>query len=147
MFYKCTNCGHIFEEGEEAHCGDGFSEPRIAVCPACGDFFELAKPCQCCGGQFLEDELTEGMCEECIEETINDYSFGHISELYLISSDEKEEVELNAFIASMFSPSQINELLLQELLKQNETHTVDCSYFIKSDKNWFIEKIAEHERG
>lgn len=146
MLYKCYECGHIFEEGEQKYSGDGWNDPKIAVCPVCGNAFGEAKICPRCGGQFLEDELTEGFCENCVNEEIEEYSFNHITELYLMCSSEKEEVELNAFIASMFSPSQINELLLRELLNSDKMKNVDCSHFIKSDKNWFLEKIS-NDRG
>jgi hypothetical protein len=146
MIYKCYDCGHIFEEGEQIYSGDGWNEPIISVCPVCGGSFEEAEICCLCGGQFLEDELTEGLCEDCIKEKIEEYSFNHITELYLMASNEKEEVELNAFIACMFSPSQINELLLRELVESDKMKNVDCSPFIKYDKNWFIEKIS-NDRG
>lgn len=146
MFYKCYECGHIFEEGEQNYSGDGWNEPKIEVCPVCGDTFGEAQICSRCGGQFLKDELTEGFCENCVNEAIEEYGFNHITELYLMASNEKEEVELNAFIASMFSPSQINELLLRELLKSDKIKKVDCSHFLKSDKNWFLEKISNDRR-
>jgi hypothetical protein len=145
MFYKCVNCGHIFEEGEQAYSGDGWNEPRVAVCPICKDDFEDAVACQCCGGHFLKDELKDGRCEECIEEVFKEYRFGNVEKLYLISSDECESVDLNPFVAAMFSAAQINEILLKELLEQEKIRPVDCSAFINQDKNWFIEKISEME--
>lgn len=144
--YKCYECGHIFEEGEQNYSGDGWNEPILEVCPVCRGSFGEAKVCSRCGGRFLEDELTEGLCEDCANKAIEKYSFNHITELYLMASNEKEEVELNAFIASMFSPSQINELLLRELLKSDKIKKVDCSHFVKSDKNWFLEKISNDRR-
>jgi hypothetical protein len=144
--YKCYDCGHIFEEGEQLKTGDGWNEPILELCPICGGAFDDAKICSHCGGQFLEDELEEGFCEDCANEAIEEYSFNHITELYLMASNEKEEVELNAFIASMFSPSQINELLLRELVKSDKMKNVDCSHFVKSDKNWFLEKISNDGR-
>jgi hypothetical protein len=144
--YKCYDCGHVFEEGEQVHTGDGWNEPILEVCPVCRGSFDEAKICSRCGCQFLEDELTEVFCDDCIQEIIEEYSFNHITELYLMASDEKEEVELNPFIASMFSPSQINELLLRELIKSDKMKNVDCSSFVKGDKNWFVSKVAE-ERG
>ena len=144
--YKCYECGHIFEEGEQNYSGDGWNEPKTAICPVCGGAFGGANFCSRCGGQFLEDELTEGFCEDCVNGAIEEYSFDHITKLYLMASDEKEEVELNSFIVSMFSPSQINELLLRELLKSDKIKKADCSHFVKSDKNWFLEKIS-NDRG
>lgn len=144
--YKCYECGHIFEEGEQDYSGDGWNDPKIEVCPVCGDTFGEAKACCRCGGHFLEDELEGGFCEVCANEEIEKYRFNHITELYLMASNEKEKVELNAFIASMFSPSQINELLLRELIESNKIKRVDCSDFIMSDQYWFLEKISNEWR-
>ena len=71
MAFKCLECGHIFEEGEqktyvETH---GISEPpfeEFSVCPVCNGFFQKAVRCKVCGGFFLKDELNyDGTCEDC----------------------------------------------------------------------------------
>lgn len=144
--YKCYDCGHIFDEGEEKYIGDGWKEPIEAVCPVCKGNFVEAVRCNCCKGVFLEEELEDGFCQECIDEKLNEYRFGKIQKLYLICSDEKEKVELNPFIAYMFSESQINELLLRELIESDKIKKIDCFDFIKEDMDWFIDKIMKKER-
>ena len=75
MKYKCVECGHIFEEGEQAvwyedrgeFWGDPCSE-RLTGCPVCHESFEEAFECKGCGEWFLYDELDDGLCESCQEE-------------------------------------------------------------------------------
>lgn len=75
MKYICVDCGHIFEEGEEATIvehhpyGDTTADEYIAVCPICGGDFEEAGICKCCGGAFYEDNLiAHYYCKECVED-------------------------------------------------------------------------------
>ena len=150
--YKCYDCGHIFSEDEVVHWkesrGEYFGFPcseDMTGCPNCHGEYGDAKECLSCGEYFLSDEMTQGYCEECAKEKLEEYSFGHITELYLISSDETESVQLNQFISSMFSPSQINELLLRELLESDKIKKVDCSSFVKCDESWILDKIAKRE--
>jgi hypothetical protein len=148
MFYKCLDCGHIFEEGEQQILIDrhGIDFPPYeehCACPSCGGDYEKAKQCEECGSVFLEDDLTCGFCEECCEKIVKEYSFGHIDELYLINSNSKESVELNRFIYYMFSPEQINEILLNVLKEQDAFKKVDCRDFIKEDEYWFIEQVKK----
>lgn len=74
MFYKCEDCGNIFEEGEQAtwsenlgeHFGAPYREERDG-CPMChGDYHELYE-CRECGSYFEKEELHEGCCYECLD--------------------------------------------------------------------------------
>lgn len=80
--FKCLECGHIFEEGEqfvvvEQHpYGDTTAEESFAYCPVCGGDFEETKSCKKCGGEFLEDELFGGYyCADCLRNVMNFESF------------------------------------------------------------------------
>ena len=75
MMYKCADCGHVFEEGEQAiWCedrGEFWGMPcteRLEGCPKCHGCFEEATECKECGELFLSDELYDGLCEDCQEE-------------------------------------------------------------------------------
>lgn len=73
--YKCVDCGHLFEDGEEAV----WDEPRgeywgwsctesVCGCPVCHGDYEEASECKECGEWHFSDELTDGLCEKCNKE-------------------------------------------------------------------------------
>jgi RecJ-like exonuclease len=70
--YKCFECGHIFEEGEEARWLEkhGLDTPpyqQMAGCPKCkGSYFEI-EPCQICGS--YDHHEFERFCFECKKKT------------------------------------------------------------------------------
>ena len=75
MTYICVDCGHIFEEGEQAvrvehhPYGDTTADEEWAACPVCGGDYEEAGVCKCCGGHFYADDLIAGYyCKECVED-------------------------------------------------------------------------------
>ena len=143
MAYKCTNCGHIFEEGEQA-CwsesrGEFWGSPcseEMSGCPLCkGDYEETVK-CEVCGSEHLEDELFGGVCDECIDKYRKDFS-----SCYEISKGETQEIEINALLASLFNVADIERILKEYVLER--LRDVDCSQFIDEDISWFGEKLAE----
>ena len=80
--FKCLDCGHIFEEGEQATreerhpYGSTTASEYFAVCPVCGGDFEEAACCEKCGGVFLEEELVAGCyCKECLKKAVTYDSF------------------------------------------------------------------------
>jgi hypothetical protein len=46
----------------------------------------------------------------------------------------------------MFSQSQIEEILLKELVQQSAFAPVDCSTFTTEDKDWFVENALKYEK-
>ena len=72
--YKCKNCGHIFEEGEQATWTEkhGFSSgpyEEWSGCPICQGSFEEAKKCEYCSNYFIEGESRSNViCEDCVDE-------------------------------------------------------------------------------
>lgn len=69
MAFKCLECGHIFEDGEEARWTEAHGE-QFSGCPLCRGEYEETKPCKHCGSEKLDDELYEGWCEDCLREQI-----------------------------------------------------------------------------
>ena len=143
MAYRCLNCGHIFEEGEEArwsesrgeYWGTPCSENRSG-CPLCTGEYEETVQCAVCGSEHLEDELNGGVCDECIDEYRNDFN-----RCYELSDGETTKIEINSLLASLFDVSDI-ERILKEYIR-DRWQDVSCDKFIDEDKSWFGERIAE----
>ena len=98
--YKCIECGHLFEDGEQAtyreNQGECFGYPayeEFNCCPVCKGDYEEAVQCEKCGEYFFEDELLSGICESCLDSSI-DYNsaFDYIA----------ERQELKEFIISYY---------------------------------------------
>lgn len=144
MAFKCLSCGHIFEDGEQAMWeehhpyGMGYATEEFSGCPICNGDFEETKQCEICGGEFLEDELLGGcVCEDCVEEHKRD-----LKTCYAIAeSTEKQEIKINALLASAFDITEIEEILYQQL--ESVGNNNDFSAFINEDRDWFAEKLAE----
>lgn len=69
--YRCEECGHLFEEGEQEHIsecvGEYWGSPAYQeydVCPCCGGSYETISPCKICGG-YENLESGEKYCENC----------------------------------------------------------------------------------
>ena len=97
MMYKCCECGHLFEEGEQAVTYEthGFYQPpyeEIHSCPVCGGDFEEVHQCKECGDWHTDDELYDGWCEKCLRETINYDTFFEYCEA------NKEDNYLDTFV-------------------------------------------------
>jgi hypothetical protein len=143
MTYRCLDCGHLFESGEEGcskeYRGEHFGQDcyeKMSCCPLCGGDFDEAKPCKICGFYELEEELTlNHVCNKCIDS----YKYD-IDSCYDIGKNENQDIELNLFLSIMFSKDDIENILLNELKKQK---FVDCSRFIDSDREWFADMILK----
>ncbi len=143
MSYKCLECGHIFEEGEEIKYNEYIGEWRgrqaikeLKGCPLCLGSFEKTIPCAICGSEHLEDELNGRVCDECIDEYRKDFNV-----CYEISIVETEEIKINSLLASLFDPSDIEQILKEYI--RDRWQDVDCSPFIDSDISWFGERLAK----
>lgn len=143
MSYKCLNCGHIFDEGEQRHskqyvgeCWGSDAYEDVSGCPLCDGDYEETKPCKICGSEHLEDELSGGVCDECIDEYRKNFDA-----CYELSVGETTEVKINSLLASLFEVSDIEQILKEYI--QNKWQDVDCSPFIDEDISWFGEKLAE----
>ena len=95
--YKCTECGYLFEEGEQAvweerHGLDSPPYEKWSGCPVCKGDYEEVHQCKKCGDWHSEDELYDGWCEKCLRETINYDTFFEYCEA------NKDEQYLDIFV-------------------------------------------------
>lgn len=88
--YRCDECGHIFEEGEEATWkesrGEYWGRPceeEMSVCPVCMGTYQKVYKCEICGSYSCAKG--EKFCEECITKTIKKFK------AYLDEFDENEK--------------------------------------------------------
>ena len=135
--YKCDDCGREFEEP------DIVTEPhgeKVGCCPYCHGWFEEVYECKICGEYFTEDELTSGVCDECVYEHSTDIELCH-----RLGQEAEESIKLNGFIASVFSEEQINEILWNRIKEINRMVNISCYDFIDSDKSWFAEKLIKEK--
>lgn len=86
MMYRCCECGHLFEDGEQAvwyenqgECHGVTAMERFSGCPLCHGDYEEVHQCKKCGDWHTEDELYDGWCEDCLLETINYDTFLNIA--------------------------------------------------------------------
>ena len=140
--YKCLECGHLFDCGEERstreYRGECFGFPAyedVISCPVCGGDFAETKQCKICGSEHLEEELSGCVCQECIEPYRKKFDF-----CYKISLGETTEIKINSLIASIIDESDIEAILLDYV--KTRMPGVDCSPFIDNDI-WFGENLAK----
>lgn len=145
MWYKCNDCGNLFEDGEEKLCRENISEAwgspcvmETYVCPSCGGDYEEVEPCVICGAIESEANVDSGLCDDCVEELRYDYET-----CFLVGSKDTEAVEINCFLASFFTAEQINEILKKQLEIMARYIRVDCKEFIEADRDWFTEILKE----
>ena len=99
MMFKCCECGHLFEDGEQAvwyenqgECHGVTAMERFSGCPLCHGDYEEVHQCKECGDWRSEDELYDGWCEKCLRETINYDTFFEYCEA------NKDEQYLDMFV-------------------------------------------------
>lgn len=135
--FKCCECGRLFEESEKAEWYEPHGE-KMDGCPNCRGDYEEAFKCELCGEIYSASELTEGVCDSCIDEYKNDHEM-----CFKVGERGKDAVMLNSFIAEMFDADLIADVMFKYLKTANLGRLVDCSKFILSDKSFFAEKLVE----
>lgn len=143
MAYKCLDCGHIFEDGEqimweESHGFDVSPHEKFCGCPLCKGEYEETTPCEICGSEHLEEELNCGVCDECVDSRRYD-----IDMCFKVGENDTDDVGLNCFLASMFTRGEIEKILFRELKEAEKIKQIDCKRFIEADRDWFAERLAE----
>lgn len=72
--YKCDNCGHLFDDGEQAvwaedrgECWGTRCSETVSGCPICKCDYEEVFRCKICGDWHKECELMGGLCDDCLD--------------------------------------------------------------------------------
>lgn len=145
MAYICDDCGHIFEEGEQKRRKESRGEfwgsksyEYVSVCPICGGSYSEAEVCEICGSAHTEEDLHGGVCDECIDK----YRYNP-DVLYKVGENDTANVEINSFLATIFTAQEINEILHREMKTIAKYAMVSGNDFIDSDVDWFGEMLAK----
>lgn len=97
--FKCLNCGHLFDEGEQAvaHDRHGFrfgSGEEYSACPVCGGTdLEATVRCRKCGGEYLEADMHGSFCYQCVSDYVNRDTFLEYATSGAKHSDEPDVLE------------------------------------------------------
>ena len=133
--YKCLECGHLFEDGEQATWIEPHGE-EWSGCPLCKGDYEETKRCRACGNEsFLEEELIGGICEECMHEYSEDFDF-----CIEVGRDCPTEVKINGAIAEIWSSDEINDYLIQAA---SQIKNLSFEKFVERDRSFFAQMIED----
>lgn len=105
--FICCDCGLTFSEPGRAfdRVGERYSDGYyISTCPHCGATeIEEAEECICCDDYKLPSELTNGLCDDCKEEIMQNI-YDSVMEAY------RDNQEVQTWIAEeLFSGWGIDE--------------------------------------
>lgn len=103
MPYKCLECGHVFEDGEQAKWIESYgfidgTGEKFEGCPNCNGSFAETRQCDNCKHEFLEDELYSGLCAECL----------------------REAVTFNEFLAYLIATNNLKLFMFEKVWEMNE---------------------------
>ena len=143
--YKCLECGNLFEEGEEAiwseNRGDFWGSPcseSMSGCPICKGQYEKTVECSICGSEHFENELEQGVCDDCLEE----YSI-NIDVVFKMAKGSEDTISINSFLYSVYDKETIEEILLENLKQTAKYRQEKIKKFFNDDKIWFAERLQE----
>lgn len=147
--YKCLNCGHVFDEGEQQILKDnhgmegGFYE-KMSVCPMCGGDYEEAEYCQRCEQVFIKDKLFNGICEDCLNARA-DYD----TVLRYLNDTNQLEVFADFYFTYCSTPTNgYNDMLIAALIdwyKRQKVNDLLCrkTDFLKACKDFVLKSDGE----
>lgn len=134
--YRCVECEHLFEDGEELIYTESHGE-KLKVCPCCRGGFEVVHQCDKCRNWFSEDELYEGMCADCLAGQI---CYGTALK-YFQSRDIVVDFMVGKWYEEKVVPSKPSEKL-KEAMEQNFKRTAAEEMLL--DRHSFYKAIAEY---
>ena len=145
--YYCEMCDSIIEEEDlpsytQSHpYGMGYAEEEIVefVCPYCrADLIEVTK-CPICDECYIKED--EDLCEVCLEEQCT------LENCIDMCKQVKEEIEISEFLASVFTPQEIEECLLKEFKDMPEHMQKQyIQKYCESDTYRLVETLEERAR-
>ena len=132
----CNKCGKLRESSELGYAVESHGERHLDTNCSCGGDFIPATQCKICGKWFDDTDLN-GVCEVCLEEHET------VGVALEIGDANRENVEINSFIASILNPDRINHILEKYV---EEHYTDGCREVrdsLDADKSCFSEWVVE----
>jgi hypothetical protein len=148
----CNKCGELCDDDDLPTYTEDFgfdtgvgwkSCPQTFVdnCSCGGDFVEATK-CVICGEYFNGEEQYGKVCSECLKDESID-----ADNAFAIGDKNKEKIEVNGFLASIFDENQINDILEQAYRKQNTfTKERQSKEYCLDDETYFVDFLEEREK-
>lgn len=152
--YFCVECGRLLEDHEY----ESWTEPhgeQMEGCPYCYGALEEAYKCPICGEYFREEDLTNGICEDCAK---NDFEYktalkylvetGRLREFFLVwywqvtdGVSDDENAEFDNTLISIFNAKvqEDKETFRTAFYSQLKEYILDDIY----DWTEFLQKIIE----
>lgn len=131
----CSDCLAVFPEDEVRTWKEDTGE-IFAGCPYCGSPFDEAEECDECEEYFHPDDLSGGVCVECLKKAAKDFDL-----CWKIGKDEKADCKISEVLMVLFTDEEVEEILVDYV--KEKMPGVDCSDFVFSDASWFGDKWRE----
>lgn len=138
---KCDNCGTVFYENDFVleSVGDG---RVITRCPNCGsEDFEDGAICNLCG-EFVNFDYN-GICKDCLMDEASDIQQ---TIEYGKSDGDNGDVTINGLFAYVYSPEEINDILMADFLRLPEEKQKEFTRrYVCNDEYCFADWLKEKE--
>lgn len=116
--YICTQCNHIFEEGEgkvikenQGECFGYSAVESYTVCPICEGKYEEAVKCSICEEYHLEEDLTNGICDDCLDKEAD---YDRVLN-FLLDTEELKSFVFDFFYTEKILGDKLEEAITEEL--------------------------------
>ena len=134
----CYKCGRLRESSELGYAIESHGERHLDTDCSCGGEFIPATQCKVCGKWFDDTDLN-GVCEVCLEE------YETVGVALEIGDANREDVEINSFIASILNPDRINHILEKYVEEHYTDHCREVIDYLEYDKSAYSEWIISKE--
>lgn len=132
----CNKCGKLRESSELGYAIESHGERHLDTDCSCGGDFIPATQCKICGRWFDDTDL-HGVCEVCLEEHET------VGVALEIGDANRENVEINSFIASILNPDRINRILEKWVEEHYTDHSDAVIDYLEADMSAFAEFLED----
>lgn len=143
--YICPDCGKLYDalpttEDIQPYGEGGCVELHEVPC-SCGCYLEEAKQCAICDEWQVADELTEGVCEYCINrEMTADNVEGFVETFETVNCS----FDINAAFEYVFTSEEVNQILMRELREYLHIKKIMPPRFEEAIKTYLNDEWAKY---